>query len=215
MSPALHKDPVEETLLLFGPQIARIVPARLSELRNTIISNPKLAFLKDIIKTLPHLWKSTILTGCSQLKRLTLAGEQIEELVRFFDTGATDALPTPTPYELFLVPLTVISQIAEYISLEGEGPVQGFCVGFLAAAAVASSQNSAELEHYTATAVRLALCIGAVVDLDERERSGNRSSTWSVRYTSGGEEEHFRRTLTSFPEASELLCTRLSCTNLL
>jgi hypothetical protein len=51
MSPALHKDPVEETLLLFGPQIARIVPARLSELRNTIISNPKLAFLKDIIHT--------------------------------------------------------------------------------------------------------------------------------------------------------------------
>jgi len=202
MSSASNKEPVEETLLLFGPQTARIVPSRLSELRNTIIANPKLAFLKDIIKNLPDLWKNTILTNCSQLERLTLAGEQIQELVGFFDTGATDALPIKTPYELLLVPLTVISQIVEYISLDDKSPVQGFCVGFLAAAAVASSHDNAELERYTATAVRLALCIGAVIDLDESERSGNRSSTWSVRYSPGGEEEHFRRTLSSFPEVS-------------
>jgi hypothetical protein len=194
----------EQTLMLFGPQTPRLILSRLSELWSTINSDPKLAFLIEVVKTLPSFWEKTVVSNCPDLQRLTHAGEHIQKLVRFFETGAVDTLPTERPYELLLVPLTVVSQIAECISLEREGSVQGFCVGFLAAAAVASSSSPSQLEKWTATAIRLALCIGALIDLDERERLGNCSSTWSARWTSGAEEKHFRKTLASFPEVRSL-----------
>jgi hypothetical protein len=202
MSSTTPKGLAARTLLLFAPQTHRLNPSRLSELWSTIQSDPRLAFLIEIVKTLPSLWESTVLSGCPQLERLTLASEQLQQLVQFFETGDAEILPTKTPYEFLLVPLTVISQIAEYISLGREGTVQGFCVGFLAATAVATSSNTSELERWAATAVRLALCIGAIVDMDERERSHNRSLTWSVRWTSSAEEKHFQRILASFPEVN-------------
>jgi len=196
--------PAETTLLLFGPQTSRLVPSRLSQLWSTINSEPRLAFLGEIVRTLPALWEYTVLPSCPHFERLLSAGDQLRQLVQSLETGATNNLTSSPPCELLLVPLTVLSQIAEYISLDREGTVQGFCVGFLAAAAVASSHNRIELERWTATAVRLALCIGAIIDIDERERSSNRSSTWSVRWASGTEEEHFQQSLASFPEVSTL-----------
>ncbi|KAF1964890.1 hypothetical protein BU23DRAFT_604520 [Bimuria novae-zelandiae CBS 107.79] len=200
----------QHTLLLFGPQTPRHSSSRLSELWNTINSEPKLAFLGEIVKELPSLWENTVLSSCPDLRRLTHASEQIQQLVRFFETGAMDTFTTERPCELLLVPLTVVSQIVEYISLDREGNVQGFCVGFLAAAVVASSSSTSDLERYAATAIRLALCIGALIDIDEREQLGNRSLTWSARWTSGTEEKHFRETLASFPEARNS-CAYISC----
>ncbi|RAQ98771.1 polyketide synthase [Stemphylium lycopersici] len=190
-------------LLLFGPQKPGLVLHLLSELRNTIISNPKLDFLIKTVKTLPSLWEDVVLPCCPELQRLTSANDHLQQLAQFFKTGSTDGLPSKLQYEFLLVPLTVISQIVEYMSLDQEGDVQGFCVGFLAAAAVTSSHSAFELERWTATAIRLALCIGAIVEIDEREgeRSSDRSSTWSVRWRSDAEEDHLRRTLESFPTA--------------
>ena len=199
MASTAPKRAADTTLLLFGPQTPRLAPSRLLELWSAINANPKLGFLAEIVKTLPSLWEDTILPSCPSFSNLSSVGEQLQRLVQYFDTGATESLPTEPPYEFLLVPLTVISQIAEYISLDREGTVQGFCVGFLSAAAVASSHDEAELHRWTATAVRLALCVGAIIDIDERERSSNRSSTWSIRWTSDAQEDHFRRTLASFP----------------
>ena len=50
-------------------------------------------------------------------------------------------------------------------SVKAEG-IQGFCVGFLSAVAVATSGSEADLGPSAAIAFRLAVCIGAYVDLD-------------------------------------------------
>ena len=197
---------VEKVLLLFGPQIPRLVPARLTDLRKTILEDHKLQFLVRVVKDLPALWDTTILPGCPHLSRLADAKRQLQQLAAFLESEDVDLPPARPPYNLLLVPLTVVAQIAEYISLGRKGPVQGFCVGFLAAAAVASARNKTELEKWTATAVRLAVCIGAIVDLDENERSNGDSessgcsSTWSVSWTSNQEKEYLDETLASFPQ---------------
>lgn len=209
MATTTSKVPPGNTLLLFGPQTPRLVPARLLELWNTINSNPRLAFLTNTVKTLPSLWKDTVLPKCIDLKRLTSAGEQLQQLVQFFESGTTEGLPIESPYEFLLVPMTVISQIVGYITLDQEGDVQGFCVGFLGAAAVASSHSASDLERWTATAIRLALCIGAIVDINEGEDGGlgDCSTTWSVHWSSDTEEKHLRQTLESFPEVGSSLLT--------
>ncbi|OTB18660.1 hypothetical protein K445DRAFT_363971 [Daldinia sp. EC12] len=194
-------------LLLFGPQIPRFIPSRLTDLRKAILEDPNLGFLVQIVKELPSLWETTIQPSSPNFKRLANAKQQLELLGTFLENDRDEAPRLSAPYNLLLVPLTVISQIAEYIRLDKGGTVQGFCVGFLAAAAVANTRDRADLERWTATAVRLAACIGAVVDLDELERSNGKadspqcSSTWSVGWSSIIEKEHFERTLTSFPEA--------------
>ncbi|KAI1097348.1 hypothetical protein F4804DRAFT_339282 [Jackrogersella minutella] len=194
------------TLLLFGPQLPRLVPGRLTDLRRTCLEDPKLGFLVQIVKQLPSIWVDTIQPSCPRLASLTNPEEKLQQLVTFFENEAEEAPRLAPPYNLLLAPMTVIAQIAEYVRFGYQGTVQGFCVGFLSAAAVASARNRAELERFTATAVRLALAIGAVVDFDEQGRSHEtnspeHSSTWSVRWTSPIEKEHFEKTLASFPEA--------------
>jgi hypothetical protein len=191
---------VEDIILLFGPQTPLLARSELSKLWAVVNTEPKLAFLLETINALPSLWTSTVLSNCPGFRRLTSADENLKRLVQFFDIGDPDVLSIKPPCEFALVILTVISQIAELISLPRTRNVQGFCVGFLAAAAVASSHTDADLERWAATALRLAVCVGAVVDIDELEQSGNPSSTWSLRWTTDTEEELFRHTLASFPE---------------
>jgi len=49
-----------------------------------------------------------------------------------------------------------------------DGGIQGFCTGFLAATALACSKDEEEINVLGAVALRLAVCIGACVDLDSR-----------------------------------------------
>ncbi|KAI0095974.1 hypothetical protein F4814DRAFT_453954 [Daldinia grandis] len=195
------------TLLLFGPQIPRLVPSRLIDLRKAILEDSSLGFLVQIVKELPSLWETTIQPSSPNFRRLTSAKQQLQRLGAFFEDQNEEAPRLGAPCNLLLVPLTVISQIAEYIRLGHRGTVQGFCVGFLAATAIASARDRTNLEKWTATAIRLAVCVGAVVDLDELERSDGgedsslSSSTWSVGWASSNERGHFERTLASFPEA--------------
>lgn len=48
------------------------------------------------------------------------------------------------------------------------GGIQGFCTGFLSAAAVACSNSDEDVCIFGAVVLRLAVCIGAYVDLDSR-----------------------------------------------
>ena len=83
-------------------------------------------------------------------------------------------------HNVLLAPLTVASQLASALHDEQlEGPkislpatdtlidVQGFCVGFLTAAIIASSRDIEDLKVLAAKALALAVCIGAAVDSDE------------------------------------------------
>ncbi|KAJ6442759.1 Polyketide synthase [Purpureocillium lavendulum] len=183
------------------------------QLRKTIQEDTRLRFLVRIAQELPTEWSTTIQPSSPRFERLTQAKKQLEWLGNFLQ-GNNSETPAPssgTSCNLLLAPLTVISQIADYIRLERQGRVQGFCVGFLAAAAVACASNEEELARGTATAARLALCIGGVIDLDEQERTNDdrmspeNSSTWSVSFTSAAERDHLDKTIASYPQ------TYISC----
>ena len=64
-----------------------------------------------------------------------------------------------------LTPLSVVLYMIEWlsISLSEATLAQGFCIGFLSAA-VAATATQRDFEHYTENAIRLAACIGLVID---------------------------------------------------
>lgn len=199
----------EETLLVFGPCIPKLLPASLADLRTSIKQNPKLGFLVPIVKSLPQFWEETIETNCPWLAQLPGAKEHLSQLLLLLDADPASPLKPPEGLRnLLLVPLTVISQIVEHTQLGHQGPALGFCVGFLATAAVACSRGGAELERWTVTALRLAICIGAVVDLDEHletegyPNSPQRSSAWSVRWMLPSQKAFLEETLQSLPQVT-------------
>ncbi|KAI1390570.1 uncharacterized protein F4822DRAFT_436419 [Hypoxylon trugodes] len=198
----------QNVLLLFGPQIPRLVSGRLKDLRGTILGDLRLGFLIRIVRELPALWAATIRPGCPDFASLTRAENQLQELVAFFEGETEEMSGLTPPYNILLAPLTVITHIAEYVHFNYQGSAQGFCIGFLAAAAVACARNGPELEKWASTAIRLAVCIGATIDLDEQERSNGGdsnlsscNSTWSIRWVSNAEKERFEKVLSFFPEA--------------
>ncbi|KAI5463904.1 hypothetical protein BGZ63DRAFT_442671 [Mariannaea sp. PMI_226] len=185
------------TLLLFGSQIPRISADAMKELRRTIFRDSKLEFLLGILQHLPTRWDTTCLNH-APFEYLTDAKTHLQQLTEFFETEAADVPFNILSCNLTLAPLTVILHMVEYMSLGLQGNVQGFCVGFLSAAAVASSRDVSELERWVAVAVNLAVCIGAVIDLDEQQQAQG-SSAFSIRWTSTATKEHLQRTIDAFP----------------
>lgn len=208
-------------VFLFGPQITDITEKRLMELRSSIVSNQGLNNLVHAIRELPSLWP-TIQQSFAHLSKVP-GVEQLHQLRHFIDTGTIPniaALNTTS-----LAPLTVLSQIVEFLRLDegaetatfsihpradsGLGNVQGFCIGFLTAAAVACSRNKTEFEHYCSVALRLAVCIGAIVELDEANSPDlrDRNTSFAVRWKTDRERAHFESTLGSYSSVS---CDRCS-----
>lgn len=203
-------------IILFGPQSTHFTEGRLLELRKSIVGNTSLTPLIDTIRELPSLWP-TLQQACAHLNMVPGA-EQLNQLCQFFEVGT---LPNVAGLKnILLAPLTVISQIVEFLRLEKEaertlfpvlsqedsglGNVQGFCVGFLAAAAVACSRDRTEFQHNSSVALRLAVCIGSIVDGDEGTFLNplDHSSAFSVRWKTDLEQAHFESTLSSYPTVS-------------
>lgn len=205
------------SLLLFGPQSSRFTQAYLSELRTLILGNPDLNVFVDAITELPSLWPN-LQEACPHLSSIQ-GVEQLNQLTEFLTHGAFQdfrALKT----NVVLTPLTLISQAVEFLRLSqkaefGTFPaflqeqpttsgVQGFCVGFLAAAAVACSQNKKELVQYLSIALRLAVCIGSIIDLDEERLVDPlaRSSSFAIQWKTENGQEFLERTLKCFPHVS-------------
>ncbi|KAL8662081.1 MAG: hypothetical protein Q9202_005055 [Teloschistes flavicans] len=196
------------SLLLFGPVSAQPSQALLSQLRTSIIERTDLKFLSELIDELPNVW-STIVQNAPQLDSVP-GKEQLNQLRQFLISGSlpnADALGN-----VMTAPLTIITQISELVSQQRDPGkatlpklenVQGFCLGFLTAAAVASSQNATELEQFAAVAVRLAVCIGSVVDLDEisHEDPSDRSASIAVRWRSETGKDDLENILRDYPKA--------------
>jgi len=120
-------------------------------------------------------------------------------------------------FALAVTVLLQISQYARYVGNLGEdshhrilssvsqgGGVQGFCVGFLSAIAVAGTVDEAGLGVTAAVALRLAVCVGAYVDRDgvyAKEPSLMRCV--AVRWRGEGMKE-VENVIRSFPQVSEL-----------
>lgn len=170
------------SLLVFGPQTEFPSEEILSDLRQELISNPHLTALKDSVAELPHFWK-TLVTFDPSL-RVVPGSEHLAHLVQWVTDGGSfphynQGADTLNHYALAVTVLLQISQYLRYLGNLGEvshhrilssvsegGGIQGFCVGFLSAIAIAGTVDEAGLGATAAIALRLAVCVGAYVDRD-------------------------------------------------
>ncbi|KAJ5748649.1 uncharacterized protein N7511_010345 [Penicillium nucicola] len=186
--------------VLFGPQCSNFdeVSAQISK---TLTEDSSAEFIDEILQELPSLW--TDLTKALPSLCQVPGNDQLLTLVQELHSSPSPVTAEPT--NVVLTPLTVISQILDFIKLNDLNlnqsviDTQGFCVGFLSAVVLACSKGEQELRSLTATIVRLAVCIGALVDLDELENGVFRSI--AVRWRDLAGCKTFQRVMASHPEA--------------
>ena len=202
-------------LVIFGPQRSLPDPGQLSRLRLVIISQPRLV---AAIRDLPSLWRALV-QSLPQYHRVP--GQRLlEELRAWIDHSRPLSPSQPVP-NVLLTPLSVIADLANCLhglrisftdhdnshatvleSVRRYGDFQGLCTGLLAAIAVACSEEENDIGDFGAVAVRLGVCVGAIVDLEGAFGDPpNEACCLSVRPRSG-EYSQMLKVLQDFPEVS-------------
>lgn len=204
------------TTVLFGPELTRLNEEALVRLRSSLLEDPGLATFRDEITQLPYLWPT--IQGAFSGVEVLRGGEQLGTLKAFVDTGAIPNLEGAP--NILLAPLTVISHVVDFAQLVRKGgsaqlaetsipvmptlmAVQGFCIGFLAAAAVASSRDWTQFQNNCAVALRLAVCIGAVIDADQQVlEPEDRSVAYVAHWKNESDRAYVETLLDAFPDVS-------------
>lgn len=207
------------SLLVFGPQTEFPPESSLQAARQVLIRSPHLTALREALVDLHKYWRDLVDFDPS-LQRVP-GDEYINHLRQWVENGG------PFPHHDGHVPnhyaltVTVLLQIIQYVRfleqfrsvshskvLEGvrTGGVQGFCVGFLSALAVATSEDEADIGASAAIALRLAVSIGAYVDRDgEYSSAATRYATVAVRLREGNAEDKsaLNNVIHSIPHVSQ------------
>lgn len=164
------------SLLVFGPQTEFPSEEILNEFRQELISSPRLSALKQAVDSLPEYWQ--ILVDYDPSLCHIPGAKSLDELKQWVKDGGDFPRFESNHYALAITVLLQITQYSRYLDRLGKeshrkvlesvkiGGIQGFCVGFLGAVAVATSVTEADLGASAAIALRLAVSIGAYVDKD-------------------------------------------------
>lgn len=186
---------------LFGPQRTHWTSDSLADLQSALLKDDRLAFLRAALDTLPSLWPhfeekyhSNGYSGAPKLQTLRdiAAGSKGIDPREFSNTE--------------LAPLTVISQVVDMIqqygtTLDNFEAAQGFCIGFLSAASFASADGWKGFEENVSNALRLAACVGIVVDA---EQTSNPVAAVSVRCRTTADRTYLDTCIDRLPDVSEL-----------
>ncbi|GAB1210993.1 Non-reducing polyketide synthase trt4 [Aspergillus terreus] len=107
------------------------------------------------------------------------------------------------PMNFLVVPITVLRHLVEFHEFKEAknhyeiNDIQGFCVGYLAAVAACWETDQTEFPKAVATMLRIAVCIGAVVDLDELEKQ--RATSMAVRWKTSADYKLLTALLSRYP----------------
>ncbi|KAK6079050.1 beta-ketoacyl synthase domain-containing protein [Seiridium cupressi] len=164
-------------MFLFGPQETLWSEKDLRTLQSRVLGSDTLEFLKDAMYELPSLEPFLRQHICTE----AYEGNLLEVLTELSDyaTGGTNLMTGSRRLtNIHQAPLTVASHIVEFVDrvpkcggvpdLTAIDNAQGFCVGFLSAAAVASAITWQELKHNFSCALRLAACVACIVDSEAK-----------------------------------------------
>ena len=214
----------QPSLVVFGSQTTWPSPSYLSQIRESLLSEPRLDPLVKAIRELPSLWQ-ILLDNDSTLRRVP-GLQSLQQLQQWIDQGRP--LRTKgTPPNVLLTPLTVIIHIAQYLRfidrnkstidhssiLESVKPagIQGLCTGILSAITLACAQDEEQVIQLSTAALRLAACIGAIVDLDGLfAESPSETSCVAIRYKDETGLQKVRQILQNYPEVYHLFYIFLS-----
>ncbi|KAL2015753.1 hypothetical protein VTK56DRAFT_4881 [Thermocarpiscus australiensis] len=179
MSPSITAD--LPSLLVFGSQTEFPPPEQaLQDARHELIGNPQLSALKEAVDDLPRFWQE--LVDFDPSLREVPGNKHLSHLKQWVNDGGSfphRQSNAPSHYALAVTVLLQITQYTRYLGQLGKdahriildsvktgGGIQGFCVGFLSAAAVATPGSERDIGPSAAVALRLAVSIGAYVDQD-------------------------------------------------
>ncbi|KAL9602710.1 MAG: hypothetical protein Q9219_001700 [cf. Caloplaca sp. 3 TL-2023] len=190
---------------LFGPQITKWTQEGLYNLQTKLYQDPELSFLKEAFARLPS-WPANV------HKRVHIDLEKGFEELQEFARGKKP-LDLQQLGNTQLAPITVISQVVDFWQRckspeESHGELgrfeaaQGFCIGFLSAAALSSSSDWREFRSVVSNGLRLAACIGITLDAEEMFCDpSERMTAVSVRWKTDSERLYLETCLDQFPEA--------------
>jgi hypothetical protein len=205
------------TSIIFGSQTIWPSAAYLAHARTILLKEYHLLPLRNAIKELPTLWQTLVDThpGLDNVP-----GQQVlEKINKWIDQGELLAMPDP-PINVLLTPLTVIIQMVQYFdflntndykvthaqilkSVQTAG-IQGCCIGLLSAIVLSTSESEEEIGRLAAIALRLAVCIGAFVDLDGVFADiPNESCSIVVRWDGNDGQHLVSEILKSYPEVGK------------
>lgn len=205
-----HEAALAENILLFDAQLTSITPKNLFDLY-VALRNPKCAWVLGVIATLPTLWDA----AASAIPKIQQSLSQgcIQEIQAWSQTGKLpdDSLLIDNS---MLIPITIIMELVQYVPhlendpLAAQHPPKkhaalGLCTGLLSAFAVSSSAKQADLEKYGAVAIRLAVLIGAVVDMQDKSDSEHTNLTsMSANWSSAEQKRAIDATVAKFLSVS-------------
>lgn len=193
------------SVVLFGPEITEWSEQQLRDLQRKIVSDERLEFIRNCLCGLPSipLWQGSETTSAPWRPLAAAASQHLGG----FGSGRGLAVSDISRNSL-LAPLTVVDQAVNFMeAVESQGQIsttksaafpavavaQGFCIGFLSSAAVATSLDWAQFERNICKAIRTAVCIGSIVDYQRVSRLADSSTetvtgSLSVRWKSGPEK---------------------------
>jgi hypothetical protein len=204
------------SLVIFGPQTTWPSAEYLSQIRHVLLNEPCLSVFLDAVRDLPNLWP-TLVEANPGLNRVP-GGQLLNDIKRWVDKGDFSHV-SESPPNVLSTPLTIIVHVVQYLHyVRNIGPgtshahildsintggVQGFSTGFLTATALACSKEEKDVNIYGAVALRLAVCIGAFVDLDGIfAEPPNETSCLVVRWTKEFSVPQLLHILKNYPEVS-------------
>ncbi len=208
------------SLIAFGALAPWPASDRLDQLRNALQHHNSLKPIIKVIQELPLLWKA--LSDQDPSLHSIAGGAAADQLARWIN-GAGNAQIVDDKGNVTRMPLTTITQIAQYVSYLRQhdeplghesitrsaaigGGIQGFCIGLLSALAVASGNTEDDVGNFAAMSVRLAFCVGAYVDLDQHRNGGDsKASTLAVRWKTPTTLEDIQRLLSRHPDVSLII----------
>ncbi|KAL4789762.1 hypothetical protein BDV19DRAFT_394754 [Aspergillus venezuelensis] len=170
--------------LVFGPQTTLPSPELAGQLRAALLLNPRLYPLRAAIESLPHVW--SVLLAADPALAAVPDQKSLQQLSYWLSHGEFPrAKETSDLPATLVIPLTVTVHLVQYLLYTDEaeanpgrthddilshvrdrGGVQGLCTGLLSAVTVATSPDLDTLWRQACVVLRLAVAIGAYVDLD-------------------------------------------------
>ncbi|KAK5991527.1 Non-reducing polyketide synthase ascC [Cladobotryum mycophilum] len=185
---------------IFSPQGNAPKSSYLSHVRTRLLQEPALKPLLDAVVALPETWRS-LATSRQDVARLRDGRQLIQSFPDWIETGKSDIFESEMS-AMITLPLLITTQVVQYFEylkktgsshselLESlqDGGIQGYCIGLLSAVIVASARDERELAKFAATAIRIALAIGAFGDLGESSPK-TESNTVAIRLRNKGDGE--------------------------
>ncbi|RKU46329.1 Type I Iterative Polyketide synthase (PKS) [Coniochaeta pulveracea] len=181
--PGLSSSPATCRVLVFGPQALSFDPPAFAALRNKVTQSKSHQWILETISTLSSTWADFVRqcpkydagNGLASLQTLCLS----------FETGRFDA-----------------GHGNEGTRLDKEHiETLGFCTGFLSSLVLSVSRNEEDIKVHGANAIRLAMLIGGIVDVQGMLDDHGPAVSLATAWTSAHGSQEMERVVDDSPSA--------------